>query len=520
MSVNKLVPLPKKRITYKKGPNNSKYVYYVIRSYRNQKGNPTSDEKSIGKLDEKTNMLIPNRNYFDLFSEKSSNCKPKFSINVGYLEAFKKVSKEIGLNKILGSIFKEQAETIESLAAYMIAKGNIMSYYEDWIQSSCRKKDNILTSQNISKLFASLTEEDRNKFFCEWSKINSNNEYIAYDVTSISTYSENISIAEYGYNRDKEKLAQINLGMFVSEKTKIPLFYSVYAGSLIDKVHLPYMMELKKQISMERIRFVMDQGFVTQKNIENMIDQKIHILSLLPKNFSLYKEILSKQILVPHSSKDWIRSLDIYGYTIKGKLGEIDVTIYLYYDPVKASIEEENLYEDISRQEKVLELLKRQKKLKTSQTKYFTIEEKSKLEFTYSLDYAKIDEIKQKYGYFALISTDNNLNVEEALTLYRQRNVIEKSFDQLKNGMEYKRLHTHYKETTEGKIFIAFIGLIMRTIFNNRLKSDEKTKALSIKKVITELEKIQEIHLENGEEHRIPLTKIQKEILTALKVTY
>ena len=59
MKSRQLVDLPTKRIRYKNGSNGTKYVYYTVRSYRNAQGKPTSDEKSIGKLDEATGQLIP-----------------------------------------------------------------------------------------------------------------------------------------------------------------------------------------------------------------------------------------------------------------------------------------------------------------------------------------------------------------------------------------------------------------------------------------------------------------------------
>ena len=48
-------------------------------------------------------------------------------------------------------------------------------------------------------------------------------EFLAYDVTSISSYSKGIESLEWGYNRDKEKLPQLNLGMYYGESSGLPL---------------------------------------------------------------------------------------------------------------------------------------------------------------------------------------------------------------------------------------------------------------------------------------------------------
>ena len=62
------VPMPEKRVTFKKKPNGTVYVYYTVRAYRNNRGQPTSDEVAIGKKDMATGKLIPNMNYYDMFN--------------------------------------------------------------------------------------------------------------------------------------------------------------------------------------------------------------------------------------------------------------------------------------------------------------------------------------------------------------------------------------------------------------------------------------------------------------------
>lgn len=62
------VDLPKNKIVIvKSGKNQIKYVYYILKSYRNEKGQPTSKTVSIGKYDEINNKLIPNNNFFKYF---------------------------------------------------------------------------------------------------------------------------------------------------------------------------------------------------------------------------------------------------------------------------------------------------------------------------------------------------------------------------------------------------------------------------------------------------------------------
>jgi len=517
MKSKRLVALPEKRITYKKGPNGSKYVYYTVRSYRNAQGKPTSDEKSIGKLDPETGQLIPNKNYFELFPSERTDL-PETVQTVGYFKVLNHLAESIGLSQLLAQTFGKDSEKLLAIAIYMVAQGNVMMYYADWAETTCHPMIHPMTSQQLSEFFVGIEDTQRLAFFREWRKKARDEEYIAYEVTSISSYSEEISIVERGYNRDKENLSQINLGMFFGESSKLPLYYSIYAGSLVDKSYLPFMMTLAANIEMTHVRFVMDQGFLTKDNLQLIASKHHTALSLIPKNLKLYKELLADVKQQPYSSRERLKAQGIYAHSIETEFHMVPVKVHMYYDQQKAVLDENALFDDIQRHEQQLLEIDKQKKLKPSLKKYFAIEETGEKELHYRMDYDKIDKLKAELGYFALISTDSELSAEDALSTYRQKDVIEKSFDQLKNGMDYRRMRTHYTKNTEGKLFVAFIGLILRSVLLQAIKGNGSTKRLTLKKVIRELEKIQQINLKDGTHYTLPLTSTQKTILKALNI--
>jgi transposase len=49
----------------------------------------------------------------------------------------------------------------------------------------------------------------------------------------------------------------------------------------------------------------------------------------------------------------------------------------------------------------------------------------------------------------------------KALEIYRRKDIVEKSFDNLKNDLDCKRLRIHSAQTMDGRLFIQFIALIM-----------------------------------------------------------
>lgn len=62
------VDMPKNKVyVAKSGKSQIKYVYYILKSYRNKKKQPTGKIVSIGRYDELNNKLIPNDNFFKYF---------------------------------------------------------------------------------------------------------------------------------------------------------------------------------------------------------------------------------------------------------------------------------------------------------------------------------------------------------------------------------------------------------------------------------------------------------------------
>lgn len=259
-----LVDMPAHCVRAKK--NGTVYVQYTIRAYRNEKGKPTSERVSIGKEDPETGKLIPNRNYYEYVEKRKQMELPAFVRSCGTYAAVSGISESLGLKKLLREHFgEERAREILTVSHYMLLRGNVMYYLPDWCEETVSFGGTHLSSAGTSRLFSGITENERICFFNDWMKRKKNTEYLAYDVTSISSYGKNMENLEWGYNRDKEKLPQINVGMYFGEESKLPLYYRVYPGSIPDKAHLKYMTEDNEVISSGKTRFVMDRDFTRQR---------------------------------------------------------------------------------------------------------------------------------------------------------------------------------------------------------------------------------------------------------------
>jgi transposase len=106
----------------------------------------------------------------------------------------------------------------------------------------------------------------------------------------------------------------------------------------------------------------------------------------------------------------------------------------------------------------------------------------------------------------------------KCLSLYREREEIEKSFKALKNELDILPLNTHSEKTTRGFIFIAFLGLIIRTRLMNMMSEAEILDKYSVELLLLQMEKLRKITLADGQIFVTEMTKKQREILQVLNL--
>ena len=92
-------------------------------------------------------------------------------------------------------------------------------------------------------------------------------------------------------------------------------------------------------------------------------------------------------------------------------------------------------------------------------------------------------------------------------------------FDQLKIDMQGARIRTHNEHTTNGKAFVLFVALVIRTYMMGKLNQYLAEKSSSLKKVFNQLTNITVITTGGTVRFTKALTKEQKLILTVFNAT-
>lgn len=535
---NFTVPMPNKGIVFRNTNNNNiTYVYYATRCYR-KNGKPTCDRVCIGKKDHSSGMLIPNDTYFEYFDDtplknNTNNINinnNSYVIDYGHFLLIDKCINDCNLLSTLESSFNDSYKEILSLAMYFLMESNTINGCEIWFEKTQTYLNNVISNQRISELLKNITLDKRLNFFKLWKKFCKDEKVLLYDTTSFSSPTRNINIFDYGYNRDKENLPQINMALFFGEDSHLPLFYNVYKGSIIDKADLGNAIKYTDLLDIKNVRYIMDSRFYSIENITYFFENNKKFLMAVNNNITLVTKLMSSYGMQITNMENRVDEYDLYG--VEGEYTSLvdkeqKIKIFLYFSYKRKDDKLKELYIKLNNLEKSLSQLEDYSDdILKPYKNYFDVEVKDK-KIIYRRNYEKINAESEKLGYFALISNDEEINIKNALNIYKTKGTLEKTFDGLKNTIDIKNLKTDTEETLEGKIFIAFISLILKSYIENKLtnyKKEYQSKEINERNglvnlssyssvlLLKELTKIKLTNIFGKDQLFKPLTKEQKDI--------
>jgi transposase len=121
------------------------------------------------------------------------------------------------------------------------------------------------------------------------------------------------------------------------------------------------------------------------------------------------------------------------------------------------------------------------------------------------------------YGFFVILTNDSK-DPRYVLDVYRTKDVIEKSFDNLKNDLDLNRLNIHSDSTMEGRVFLGFISLILLSYIREIMRQNNLYKSFTFSSLLTELKKQKMVHFADGRTMLTELTKTQRAIFEAFNI--
>jgi transposase len=429
------------------------------------------------------------------------------------------IAQKINLIEVLEQSIPQNWQKIFVLACYLVAEDKSLMYCEDWVaDNDCLDAGN-MASQRISELLTEFGCAERTEFYRLWYSHIRENEYIALDITSVSSYSENIEFMEWGYNRDGDALPQVNICMLFGETSLLPIYQTTYSGSLGDVSTLETTLgEFSAITGTKDISLVMDKGFFSTHNVNIMLDptEKSAYRFLIPISFTCKfakrhvaneKEKIDDIDNIIFTSGSPIRGVcrdDIWGKK------HSPIHTHIFFNTEKAVKDRNKLYNYVAE----LKMLATEKPNDKNHQKvfrhYLDIQTSSKDGEALKVGIRKdiLEKELEFSGWFVLIS--NHLSDPQvAYDIYRAKDVVEKSFFHYKNNLGLNRFHVHSDERLLNKQFIAFVALILTSYIHNIMKKTKLDKQFYFGKLLSVLSKLKVASV-NGISVLRPLSKDQK----------
>jgi transposase len=142
------------------------------------------------------------------------------------------------------------------MAYYLTSQGGPLSYCETWSKSHGHTLGESLASQRINEVLFSISVDGKQTFFSKWMNKVLEEDYLCYDITFISSYSELNEYIKYGHNRDRDKMPQLNLAMFFGQKGRLPVYFQRMPGNITDVTTVHNLLKTFEALEIRNINYV------------------------------------------------------------------------------------------------------------------------------------------------------------------------------------------------------------------------------------------------------------------------
>jgi len=497
-------------------PNGTEYVYESKSYWDKKKKAPRTKQTYIGKIDPQSGKLIPKREAV----EAQEDFKPEVR-TIGPQLLLSDAANKTGLTAILNRVFPDEWENILTLATYICHQGNALYHCESWSKDHKNPGTMDFTSQNISRLLGKITADDRQRFLSAWSQRFAKQEMLCYDITSVSSYAKAMDYVRYGYNRDHEALPQINLALLYGQNSRLPAYYRFLPGSISDVSTLQKTVKQLDYMEKDGLGLIMDMGFYSQDNLNALYQNRYKFLMGAPTSRKWIEQIIESEWNSLNLPEHYLRIGDdhLFAMTVLKKWQGHRCYVHLFYNEQKKAHANDEFMRGLLQYKERRAAGLSENDRSDFYERFLDIKETPKrgLQVDYNNEAVAVYRAKH-VGVFVLISNFEK-DTLSALECYRNKDVVEKCFDDLKSEEDCKRLRMHSDSLAENKMFLCFLALILRSSISNGIRQNEELSRLGVPRILREMNTLREVTVEHRYRQAVTEpTKIQRLVLETLQI--
>lgn len=515
------------------------YAYESVSYWDKDKQQSRAKRTLIGRVDSETGEIVPTDGRVRKKKEVPATAKrgpiPSAQTSRSFYGAtylLDAIGEKLGITDDLKQCFPSIYRQILSIAYYLVLEDkNPLYRFEKWGSLHKHPYGKNITSQRSSELFASITEEAKDKFFRLQGKRRTEKEFWAYDITTISSHSEYLRQVQYGWNKENDPLPQLNLALVFGETSNLPFYYRRLAGNIPDSKTIKNLLADLDVLGFSKVKLVMDRGFYSEDNINAFF--KDHLKFLISAKMSL--AFIRKQLDTIYDGfrtfEHYSEKYELYCHTVQTEwlytqhrpykgdtLSEPKhIYIHYYYNIDKAAEDEKAFDRNLIALRHELESGKRVPEHENLYKKYFETKTTPKRGTKVTVNEEAVIKAKRYYGFFALM-TNETMDAITALELYRNKDVVEKAFENLKERLNMRRTLVSSEQSLDGKLFVEFVALIYLSYIKKQMQETDLFKSYTLQGALDKLDVI-ECFETPGQKLRVgELLEKQKEIYKKLGV--
>lgn len=166
------------------------------------------------------------------------------------------------------------------------------------------------------------------------------------------------------------------------------------------------------------------------------------------------------------------------------------IYIHYYYNIEKAADEEKAFDRKLLKLRRELENNERNPKHEAQYKEYFEVKTTPKRGTKAIVKEEAVQQVKGYVGFFALM-TNETMDAITALEVYRNKDLVDKGFQNLKDRLNLRRTLVSSEQSLDGKLFVEFLALIYHAYLKKQMQDAHLFKEYTLQEMIDKLDVIE-----------------------------
>ena len=471
-----------------------------------KKYNKVISSKLISKIPKGSEIEVPTR---PKRSKKVNSDTKKEIVNAsrthtGMMDIISHIGNVSGIDDaIYAATDSGTAQKIISLARYLLAtNGQSLPGIQTWQYNHPLPYEDGITEDVYHNLFKQIGIDESlfQSYFKSRCDALTDGDALAYDSSTISTYSENLSDARFGFNKADDGLKTVKLLTLYSIESRQPVAFAKQPGNLPDVTSIANAIKQLDALGVKTTEIITDNGYYSEDNLSMLLQAGFDFITLAKTGIKWIKPEIDRHmkelndfrnlcpfdastkgisVMVMHDFSKVRKYANHKNGLEKGSVETFNRRIYLniYFNQSKQSADkaafDADLYELKCLIESGIPMEDLSDSAQSKAKKYFTIKKWGN-KVTAIPNNKAIDEANKYHGYFVLVSNKER-DPFECLRKYRKRETIEAFFEAEKQKADGSRTRVWSSDTLYGRMFVQFVSLCYYEYYAEEIRKLKST---------------------------------------------